>query len=101
MNDTKEKHATFTPGPWHAYLSHKDVHRHIACKDGNTIAKEVHHANARLIAAAPEMYEVLQELAESMELAKSYGYEKEARMKQANANVMIQKVLAKVEGGEG
>jgi len=39
------------------------------------------------------MYEVLQELAESMELAKSYGYEKE--------HAMIQEVLAKVEGGEG
>ena len=51
------------------------------------------HANARLIAAAPAMYEVLQELAESMELAKNYGYEKE--------HAMIQEVLAKVEGGEG
>ena len=93
MNDTKEKHATFTPGPWHAYQSRKNVHRDIASHDGSKIAKEVHHANARLIAAAPDMYEVLKELSESLELAKNYGYEKE--------HAMIQKVLAKVDGGEG
>tara|TARA_R100000951_G_scaffold90563_3_gene78874 strand:+ start:618 stop:899 length:282 start_codon:yes stop_codon:yes gene_type:complete len=93
MNLTKEKHATHISGPWHAYQSRKNVHRDIASHDGSKIAKEVHHANARLIAAAPEMYEVLQELAESMELAKNYGYEKE--------HAMIQEVLAKVEGGEG
>ena len=89
METTEEKRATFTPGPWYTYQAHKDVYRHISCKNGNTVAKEVHHANARLIAAAPEMYEVLQELAESMELAKDYGYEKE--------HAMIQEVLAKVE----
>ena len=93
MNLTKEKHATFTPGPWHAYQSRKDVHRNIVSHYGSMIAREVYHTNARLIAAAPAMYEVLQELAESMELAKNYGYEKE--------HAMIQEVLTKVEGGEG
>ena len=93
MNDTKEKRATFTPGPWHAYQSRKDVHRNIVSHYGAMIAREVYHTNARLIAAAPAMYEVLQELSESMELAKNYGYEKE--------HAMIREVLAKVEGGEG
>ena len=93
MNPTKEKHATHTPGPWHAYQSRKNVHRNIVSHYGAMIAREVHHANARLIAAAPDMYEVLQELSESLELAKNYGYEKE--------HEMIREVLAKVEGGEG
>jgi len=68
----------------------KETEEHLAELD--RLEKEA-RANARLIAAAPAMYEVLQELAESMELAKNYGYEKE--------HAMIQEVLAKVEGGEG
>ena len=93
MNDTKEKHATQTPGPWYAYHTHKDVHRQIACKDGNLIAKEVHQANARLIAAAPEMLEVLQELLDTLEMSKGYGFDEEYEK--------LREVLAKIEGGEG
>lgn len=148
MNLTKEKRATFTPGPWmiscidgvedslmvgggddgsdivadirtyeneilniqaelydhipamrsRAHVSGdctesidkdaKETEEHLAELD--RLEKEA-RANARLIAAAPAMYEVLQELAESMELAKNYGYEKE--------HAMIQEVLAKVKGG--
>jgi len=95
MEATKEKHA-FTPGPW--YLSSIDgVEDSLMVGgggDGSDIVADIRdEANARLIAAAPAMYEVLQELAESMELAKNYGYEKE--------HAMIQEVLAKVEGSEG
>ena len=99
MEATKEK-PTFTPGPWEkatigigtnlkqvVWLGEKTGRRIQVIGTGRD------HANARLIAAAPAMYEVLQELAESMELAKNYGYEKE--------HAMIQEVLAKVEGGEG
>jgi len=93
METTKEKHATHTPGPWYTYQSHKDVNRHIACKDGKSIAKEVHHANARLIAAAPEMYEVLSELLDTLEMSKGYGFDEEYEK--------LREVLAKVEGGEG
>ena len=93
MEATKEKHATHTPGPWYTYQSHKDVNRHIACKDGKSIAKEVHHANARLIAAAPEMYEVLSELLDTLEMSKGYGFDEEYEK--------AREVLAKVEGGEG
>ena len=119
MNDTKEKHATHTPGPWviskvikHGARCYRTIRQEgkfklaevfafNECATGTKEGKAEDAANARLIAAAPKMYEILQEVVESMELAKSYGYEKEARMKQANANVMIQKVLAKVDGGEG
>ena len=100
MNKIKEKHATFTPGPWVAmgkavYTESDNPAREILWGGHNTrsASDEEKKANARLIAAAPAMYEVLQELAESMELAKNYGYEKE--------HAMIQEILAKVEGGEG
>jgi len=108
MEATKEKHATFTPGPWHSFeqcsysatkglfeidANHPSGNRQTVAV--TPFAGDGHElwANARLIAAAPAMYEVLQELEESMELAKNYGYEKE--------HAMIREVLAKVEGGEG
>ena len=100
MEATKEKRATFTPGPWVAmgkavYTESDNPTREILWGGHNTrsASDEEKEANARLIAAAPAMYEVLQELEESMELAKNYGYEKE--------HAMIQEVLAKVDGGEG
>ena len=98
MEATKEKRATFTPGPWVAMgkaVYEATRYREILWVGDNTwiASDEEKKANARLIAAAPAMYEVLQELAESMELAKNYGYEKE--------HAMIQEVLAKVDGGEG
>ena len=89
MSDTKEKH---TPGPWVAYLSHKDVNRHIACKDGNSIAKEVHHANARLIAAAPEAYDLLYKISNS-----DLGDIETA----IQITLDAREILAKVDGGEG
>ena len=92
MNDTKEKHATHTPGPWYTYQSCKDVNRQIACKDGNSIAKEVHHANARLIAAAPEMYDLLCKISNS-----DLGDIETA----IQITLDAREVLAKVEGGEG
>tara|TARA_B100001248_G_scaffold250116_1_gene223880 strand:+ start:1318 stop:1608 length:291 start_codon:yes stop_codon:yes gene_type:complete len=96
MNLTKEKHATHTPGPWYTYQSHKDVNRHIACKDGKSIAKEVHHANARLIAAAPEMYKILREVL--------IDYKSDAKIEGRDLPLtgkIIREVLAKVDGGEG
>lgn len=92
MEATKEKHA-FTPGPWYTYQSHKDVNRHIASKDGKSIAKEVHHANARLIAAAPEMFEVLSELLDTLEMSKGYGFDEEYEK--------VREVLAKVDRRNG
>ncbi len=48
---------THTPGPWHEYQSEKDAHKMIASKCGESIANHVPNANARLIAAAPELLE--------------------------------------------
>ena len=52
-----EKQETHTPGPWHEYQSEKVTHKFIASKCGESIAKHVPNANARLIAAAPELLE--------------------------------------------
>jgi len=96
MNDTKEKRATFTPGPWYTYQAHKDVHRHISCKNGNTVAREVHHANARLIAAAPAMYEMCKLFEKCLTHLINSG-DSGADLERDK----VREVLAKVEGGEG
>ena len=97
MNDTKEKHATHTPGPWG--YSEGEIYR-----GNNPIASVIpsfgwfrktaeDEATARLIAAAPEMFEVLSELLDTLEMSKSYGFDEEYEK--------LREVLAKVEGGEG
>ena len=101
MEATKEKRATFTPGPWHAYQSRKNVHRNIVSHYGAMIAREVHHANARLIAAAPELLEQCK-LFEKV-LTYYYGTARNTAISAtANDNLdKLREVLAKVEGGEG
>ena len=112
MNLTKEKHATFTPGPWHysgvirgrdqyyrqirADFKIAEVH---ACHSGAVGTKKGRaedEANARLIAAAPELLEqcklfekVLTHLINSGDSGADLERDK------------LREVLAKVEGGEG
>jgi hypothetical protein len=81
---------THTPGPWYEYQSEKDSHKSIASKCGKRIAKHVPNENARLIAAAPEMHEVLSELLETLELSKDYGFDDEYEK--------VRAILDKVEG---
>ena len=85
-----EKQVTHTPGPWHQYQSEKDAHKSIASKCGKRIAKHVPNENARLIAAAPEMHEVLSELLEALEISKNYGWDEEYEK--------VRAILDKVEG---
>ena len=101
MEATKEKHATHTPGPWYTYQSHKDVNRHIACKDGKSIAKEGHHANARLIAAAPEMFEMCKLLLPIMQSHADDGHIRRGESRKGEHADKLREVLAKIEGGEG
>ena len=88
MNDTKEKHATHTPGPWG--YSEGEIYR-----GNNPIASVIpsftaeDEANARLIAAAPEMLEVLREIEMLMPHSKAVKHSG------------LREVLAKVDGGEG
>ena len=96
MNLTEEKRATFTPGPWEkatigigtnskqvVWLGEKTGRRIQVISTGRD------EANARLIAAAPAMYEVLREIEMLMPHSKAVKHSG------------LREVLAKVEGGEG
>jgi len=85
-----EKQVTHTPGPWYEYQSEKYAYKMISSKYGESIANHVPNENARLIAAAPEMHEVLSELLETLELSKDYGFDDEYEK--------VKAILAKVEG---
>ena len=118
MNDTKEKHATHTPGPWHAWYckenetgggifqdTNAESQRMICrmAKEKRVIHKDkrksddfVHsaedEANARLIAAAPELLEQCK-LLERMLVTTGHH--------SSNRLAKVREILAKVEGGEG
>ena len=67
--------SSFTPGEWKYHdndtsfiITHEDeVDEVVACLLNETLGKEAAYANARLIAAAPEMYEKLRDYAEVLE----------------------------------
>ena len=107
METIKEKHATHTPGPWDYTLADETssggVYGNEKCVC-DIIPKELQvaydceeveiaNANARLIAAAPEMYEMLREVLVEYEAeAKAEGWDL------PTTGEMIREVLAKVEG---
>ena len=104
MNDTKEKHATFTPGPWHVRLGEDYYHVHgkvqVALVE-NWIAEDP-RGNARLIAAAPDMYEMLLDLSKVVENLESIGASLPYYFKDdMSMSDKLREVLAKVDGGEG
>ena len=110
-NETKEKRATFTPGPWtSAWVGTKPHGSAVVWLGENTNRRiEVStrflslaagigrdEANARLIAAAPELHaqaKVLERLLVELSM------EGETRTDEALDEVRA--VLAKVDGGEG
>lgn len=75
----------FTPGPWqvdefYCYGCVNAGQRHIAmanffnaCDDANRVTRENQLANARLIAAAPDMFTVLNRALAALERADDYG----------------------------
>ena len=93
MDDTKEKHAL------QIVINEAEIS---ALGDNDKVvlkAVEITKANARLIAAAPEMYEVLREILAPCPVK---GYQgKYDRRRTYNARKKAREVLAKVEGGEG
>jgi hypothetical protein len=110
MEATKEKQA-FTPGPWQIEDctpgEGTGLRFEVGTKD-SVIARTTDgwkeaHANARLIAAAPEMYEKLCELCnviialEEKGVNLPYHYFKD----DMSMSDKLREVLAKVEGGEG
>ena len=104
MEATKEKHATHTPGPWQiddcTPGESTGLRFEVGTKD-SVIARTTDgwkeaHANARLIAAAPEMYEMCKLFEECMETIDGKdGYDASYEL------AKVREVLAKVEGGEG
>lgn len=95
--EVKEKHATHTPGPWEVvqerdYLNIQETKTNLIVAQFSSVSD----ANARLIAAAPEMYEMLREVLVEYEAeAKAEGWDL------PTTGEMIREVLAKVEGWEG
>ena len=90
MNDTKEKHAL------QIVINEAEIS---ALGDNDKVvlkAVEITKANARLIAAAPEMFEMCKLLEECMEnIDGKDGWDASYEL------AKVREVLAKVEGGEG
>ena len=102
METTKEKHATFTPGPWEkATIGIGTTAKQVVWLGENT-GKQVQvigtgrdHANARLIASAPEMLDALKNVKRALRMPVSL---EAIRLLVDEA---IHKAEAKVERGEG
>ena len=103
METTEEKRATFTPGPWVAmgkavYTESDNPTREILWGGHNTrsASDEEKKANARLIAAAPELHaqaKILERLLTELAMQGETGTDE--------ALEEVRALLAKVDGGEG
>ena len=94
MEATKEKHATHTPGPWYAHgtkVSTWETQDEIDFHGDEVIAETGFNANARLIAAAPELLEQCKFLERMLVTTGHHSSNKLAK---------VREVLAKVDGGE-
>lgn len=68
----------FTPGPWHRspngdYITDNNNCYVVQVTGASELAKPIAHANARLIAAAPELLEVLERLIERIDINGGLG----------------------------
>ena len=91
QDNTIEERAGFTQGPWQE--SEGEIYRgnDPICDIIDYHGSEIDKANARLIASAPAMHEVLAELLDTLELSKGYGFDEEYEQ--------VREVLAKADGG--
>jgi hypothetical protein len=102
--------AKFTPAPWHiganeAYVfpdGHGLTVSHVASTIGSDRSIEEQKANARLIAAAPDLHALVRQFERTVEYLITKDRHKDdeegARLKTFTLN-LIRDVLAKVEGG--
>jgi hypothetical protein len=112
MNLTKEKHATHTPGPWQIEDctpgESTGLRFEVGTKD-SVIARTTDgwkeaRANARLIAAAPELLEQCKLFEKVLKAIGDMGYKDEIDLDSHSwlmRTMELREVLAKVEGGEG
>lgn len=107
MEATKEKHATFTPGPWVVGSNVTAGNKLEGCSIFAEKIKdqigwmrfdldEENHANARLIAAAPELLEQCREFEKCLTHLINSG-DSGADLERDK----LREVLAKIDGGEG
>ena len=93
----EEKRETFTPGDWHVQdlsLPHSRKLPYLIINDDvHSVARVCQEQDARLIAAAPEMYELCKLFEKCMERIDGAEYDASYELAKVRA------VLAKVEGG--
>ena len=109
MEATKEKHATFTPGPWQIEDctpgESTGVRFEVGTKD-SVIARTTDgwkeaRANARLIAAAPELLEQCREFEKCLTFYHGTNENTAISALAKENRDKLREVLAKVDGGEG
>jgi hypothetical protein len=108
MKLTKEKHATHTPGPWVAmgkavYTESDNPTREILWGGHNTrsASDEEKKANARLIAAAPELLEQCREFEKCLTYYHGTNENTAISALAKENRDKLRELLAKVERGEG
>ena len=109
MEATKEKHATHTPGPWGIQDAGPGTIRGLRFRvitDEKIIAKtsdglEEARANARLIAAAPELLEQCREFEKCLTFYHGTNENTAISALAKENRDKLREILAKVEGGEG
>ena len=85
-----EKRAGFTQGPWKESAGEIYRGNDPICDIIDYRGSETDKANARLIASAPAMHEVLTELLDTLAVSKGYGFDEEYEK--------LREVLAKADG---
>lgn len=109
MEATKEKHATHTPGPWQIEDctpgESTGLRFEVGTKD-SVIARTTDgwkeaHANARLIAQSPAMYEMCREFEKCLTFYHGTNENTAISALAKENRDKLREVLAKVEGGEG
>jgi len=112
MITTKEKHATFTPGPWVVGSNVTAGNKLEGCSIFAEKIKdqigwmrfdldEENHANARLIAAAPELLEQCREFEKCLTFYHGTNENTAISALAKENRDKLREVLAKVDGGEG
>lgn len=103
QENTKQAAAAHTPGPWRVGDAGCTVFApkgasplRIACITINTVADERQRANARLIAAAPEL---LRELKSAIFYIETYGGEVTRSFSAGGNMERVKAVIAKATGG--
>jgi hypothetical protein len=93
------ENAKHTPGPWRSERGNGDYGRNVTADNGRRIVCETicaeHEANARLIAAAPELLEALHSI---LEHSREFGDIEDCETMLARIEDKVRAAIAKAEG---